>query len=146
MQEIVLDIDDVEEKRRAERNELTELDVRLWSAGDYVRAVALTGTRSWATSVDDDGYGQEQRGWKRREVVLDSEEDAKDVVGEHIEARRMIDMQRIELDKERLALEKEKSDLENELALSQHLNDAKRICLVEKRINLEVERNALSRE
>lgn len=146
LDDVVLEIDDVEEKRRAERNERTELDARLRAAGEHMRAAALTGTRSSAASVDDEGNGEEQRGWKRRAVVVDSEEDEKDAIEEHIEARRMMDMQRIELDKERLALEKEKAERENELALSQQSNDAKRICLDERRINLEVERNALDRE
>lgn len=80
---------------------------------------------------------------ERRAVVADLEEDAKDAIEENIEARRMMEMQRIELDKERLALEIEKSDRENMLALSQQCIDAMRICLEERSINLELERNAI---
>lgn len=146
LDDVFLEIDDVEEKRVAERDERTELDARLWVAGENMRAAALTGTRSSADSVDDEGNGEEQRRRKRRVVVVESEEDEKDAIEEHVEARRLMDMQRIELDKERLELEKERAQRENDRALSHQANDAKRISLDQRRLNLEVERNALDRE
>jgi len=134
LDDVVLEVDELDEKRRTERDERTELDNRLLAAGEDVRARAL-GRRI----VED-----AER--KRRSVAVDSDSDEQDVIGEHIEARRELDVKRARLDEDRLSFENEVAEKEDLRALRQQENDAKRLLLDQRRIDLEIERVAMERE
>jgi len=139
LDDVVLEVDELDEKRRTERDERTELDNRLLAAGEDVRARAL-GRRIVEEAEE------ERKTRKRRSVAVDSDSDEQDIIGEHIEARREMDVKRTRLDEDRLSFEKEVAEKEELRALRQQENDAKRLLLDQRRIDLEIERVAMERE
>ena len=139
LDDVVLEVDELDEKRRTERDERTELDNRLLAAGEDVRARALS-----RRIVED--AEEERKTRKRRSVAVDSDSDEQDIIGEHFEARREMDVKRARLDEDRLSFEKEVAEKEELRALRQQENDAKRLLLDQRRIDLEIERVAMERE
>lgn len=146
LDDIILEMDEAEEKRRSERDERTELDERLRAAGEDMRVRALSRKDSSEDAIDVDEIGAEGKGRKRRAVMLESDEEEKGMIEEHVKSRRILDEQRMQLEKDRLAFEQTRAEREDERVMAQNANDAKRLLVDERRIDLEMERNAMDRE
>ena len=140
LEDIVLDVDEWEEGRRAERDERKELDRRLREAGETICSNALG--RGCLGSVDGekDGSGEEslrKRQRKRPTAAVDSDDEGRSAITEHISEQREYDKKRLRLEEEKLEHSKARDLRESERWEKAHSNDVRRIVVEEKRIELE---------
>lgn len=87
-----------------------------------------------------------QKPEKKRAVVVDSEKEGKDLMKEHIVARRELEAKRVGLEEERFAFEWRVAERNDARALRQQEDDAKYLSLDQPRIELDVKRAAMYRE
>lgn len=80
---IVLAIDEVDERRRTEQDERTELDKRLLAAGEEIREKA-------AARKTSEKRAEFRKLRKKRAIVVDLDEEEKDLMEDHIVARREV--------------------------------------------------------
>lgn len=127
LDELVLEMSEVEKKLCADREERTALDGRIYATGGDMRSCSLSRKGSSAGSADDEENGVDRKARKRQAVVVDSDEDTKDVIEENIKSPRVLDAQSIPLKEERIAFEKLMAGKKSECPLRQRTNDVERL-------------------
>ena len=149
LDDIVLTVDEWEEGRRAERDEKTDLDRRLCLAGETIRSNALNRARHGSAEDEKEGFGEEglqmqQR--KRKAAAVDSDDEDRSAITEHISEQREYDKKRLRLEEEKLEYSKARELRESERWQKAHDKDLRRIAAEEKRIELEERRLDLEKE
>ena len=143
LDDIVLAMDEWEEKRRSERDARTELDKRLMEAGKEIRSMAVARN---VRDASDKSPSEARKGRKRRAAVVESDDEEEDMIGEHIAARNEMEQKRIKLEEDRLNFEKSRDEREAARADRALEHEARRLKLDEKRMELEVARVAMEKE
>ncbi|PXF44571.1 hypothetical protein BWQ96_05648 [Gracilariopsis chorda] len=133
LEEIVLIIEEVNERHRTEQDERTELYERLLAAGEE--------RRDKATSQNSSKESTESRKPRKKQAVMvDSYKVEKDLIEEHMVARREVVAKRVRLVEERFAFDQRVEERNDARALRQQEHDAKRLPLDQRRIEVGVER------
>ncbi|PXF49215.1 hypothetical protein BWQ96_01004 [Gracilariopsis chorda] len=142
LDDLILEIDEFEERRRTERDEGTELDKRLVAAGAQMRARALSRERS----LDRESGEESEQKRKKRPLIVDSDDEEQDMISAHIAARREIEGKRLKLEEDMFCFEQRREEREeSRLQRAQELEE-KRLTLEAKRIDMEEKRAAMDRE
>ena len=148
LDDIVLSMNEWSQKRRSEREELTEQDRRLALAGEEIRNMAVgrqvspqaeaeIGSRT-EQQESTPGSSTRRRG-RKRSWSFDSDEEEKEFLNRRVTARREMEERGVQLEEDGLNLEQKKEARLEERIRRDQENESKRLCLEEKRIALEVE-------
>lgn len=143
LDDIVLAMDEWEEKRRSERDARTELDKRLMEAGEEIRSRAVARKDGDAS---DKSPSEIRKGRKRRAIAVESDDEEEDIIGEHIAARNEMEQKRFKVEEDRLNFEKSRDEREAVRANRALEHEARRLKMDEKRMELEVVRAAMEKE
>lgn len=99
----VLELDEWEAKRQAERDEKTELDKRPNEAGRTTRAKALA---RFGSKIFDKTLPSSKIDGKKRRLVLDSDEDEQYIQSEQVAKKREPEIKRMKVIEERFSFRK----------------------------------------
>ena len=148
LDDVALEVDEWEEAKRAERDERTELDKRLIQAGEEVRTRALSRARS-PTSAKSPGTASStpsNRNRRKRALSSDSDDEDRNLMSEHIQARKLFEGKRLKIEEQRLEHEIKRDEQEASRLEQVQLNESRRIAVDEKRVELEERRFAVESE
>lgn len=152
LDDILQEMDDSAEQRRAERCEKSQKDKEIVEAGELIRAQAVGDVESQQPVEVDADEGrlntttQTQSRKRYRRDAFDSEEGDSEMIHIHMESRRVSEAKRTRMEEERLEFDKIQSERrlkveEQQASLSERRLelDERRIALDEKRMGVEAE-------
>lgn len=155
LDDIVQAVDELEEQRRAERDERTKLDQRLTEAGERIRSSAVgMGTNiprvqlpssSTPELTASPAAARNVAPGRKRQAPQDSDDEDMSAIDQHIQVQREGDAKQMKLDEDRLALEKVRMDREDERFRRRDEIDLKKVAIDQKRIELAERKEELER-
>lgn len=119
LDDLIAEIDDMDEKRRAEKNEKIELDESVRVAGDSMREAALTRKRknndgdiSGTTKMESLSYGGSSTVTKKTKRAVDeiSDEDEADMLVKQMRQRSQMESKRFELEESLFPFDEEREE------------------------------------
>ncbi|PXF44493.1 hypothetical protein BWQ96_05765 [Gracilariopsis chorda] len=149
--DVMLEVDEWDEKRRSERTERTDLEKRLLLASNEIRTKALSRTKqSEHVATTDEGCSvrsvERTKRKKRGPVTVDSDEEERDLVEIHVAATKDMDTKPLMLEQDRLHFDRNKVAWEVDRQKRLDECESRRLSLDERRVDLETERTAADRD
>ena len=148
-------VDGNEEARRAERDERTELDKRLRTAGEEIRNRAVSRASSSA-NCDASGASEGASSLiptistpltRQRSINgLASDDEDEALMKRHIQQQKDAEMRRLKLEEERFEFQKVQSERESEHMRRREALEERRFDLEERRLQMDEQREIIERE